>query len=191
MTIITFILDTSAILAIQQVLSVLDMDTSLPKDNNTDIQFLTTREIVDEFIDDFSKFRIRSMIFSGELKTALPTPEALSFIQQKSFTIGNQTRLSSQDKTILALAWQKKEQNKVKQVILLTDDFEIQNTAYLLGIDYRPIRTKGISYSVMFRKYCADCRSKLGHDMKTCDNCGSMNIKLRKMKKKIKKRMNS
>lgn len=162
------------------------MDDFFSGDKDKVIQFLTTSEIVDEFIDDFSKFRVRSMLSSGELLTTSPTPEAISFIQEKSITIGNQTRLSSQDITILALAWQEKEKDKEKQVILLTDDFEIQNTAYLLGIKYRPIRTKGISYSVIFKKYCADCKSKIVQDMKTCENCGSMNIKLKKKKKTIK-----
>ena len=63
----TYILDTSAILAIQQIFSVFESES---EQNN---KLMTTVEIYNEFRDDFSKFRIKAMIDSGDLKVISPT----------------------------------------------------------------------------------------------------------------------
>jgi len=177
---ITYILDTSAILAIQQIFSFVESDT------DSSPILLTSNEIISEFIDDFSKFRIRSMLSSEELKAVSPTMNSLNVIEKECTRIGNQSKLSSQDKSVIAIAWQELRKEQGREVIILTDDYEIQNTAYMLGISYKPIRTKGISYSVKFRRYCGDCKSQLNQKAKECENCGSFNIKTKKIKKKIK-----
>ena len=175
----TFILDTSAILAIQQIFFVFESES---EQNN---KLMTTVEIYNEFKDDFSKFRIKAMVDSGDLKVISPTLEAIKKIETECINIGNNSKLSPQDKTILALAWQESKNTEIS-VVILSDDYEIQNTAYLIGLKYKPIRTKGIKYSVKFIKYCGDCRNKEIHlEELECPNCGSRNIKNKQIKKKI------
>ena len=174
----TYVLDTSAVLSIQQLFSNIDIDPG------TTIQLVTTHEIINEFKNDFSKYRIKAMISSSELKSMQPSIDALNKISIESKKIGNQSRLSSQDKSVLALALEKV--NEGESIIILTDDYEIQNTASFLGIKFQSIRTKGIKYRVKFKKICNDCKNtNIDPDETECHNCGSSNIRNRKIKEKI------
>ena len=167
-----YILDTSAIISVQQIVTFFSQGDSDEPNN-----FYTTNFIIDELKDSISKLRIQSMIDSNVLFIKSVDHESDIFIQKKCKFIGNDSRLSYQDKSILALAWQEMKQNESNKIILLTDDFEIQNTAKILNIEFKPVKTKGISYSAHFKKICQACGEELQKDDIFCSECGSTKIK--------------
>lgn len=178
-----FILDASSILSLQQIFSFIDGEV----ENNNPINLITTPNIVRELKDDFAKLRIESMMSSNELVTK--TADSLDFIESECIKFGNHDRLSIEDKSILSLAWDESRKRPNQNVTIISDDYEIQNTANLLGIRFKSIRTKGISYSAIYKKFCSDCKANLNQKANSCQNCGSVRIKLRKTKKRLNKNL--
>lgn len=181
-----YILDTSALLSVQQVLTFIS-------DSNQDLDnlFFTTHIILAEMKDQISKLRIESMISSQALFVKDVEPQSISFIDEQCKAIGNYERLSVQDRSVLSLAWQINQESNFKSVVILTDDFEIQNTAKILRLKFKSVKTKGIKYSARFQKICVACGEKLDEDDTFCPECGSTKIQRKKYgfkKKKLPKR---
>ena len=175
---LVLILDASAVLSVQQITSSILIDYN----NEIDIQFLTTSEIINEIKDSISKLRIESLVASKELIIKSVSKEASEFIEKFSVKIGNNLKLSMQDKSILALAWDENNSKpKDQTVILLSDDYEILNTAKIMKIKFKPVRTKGIRYSAKFYKICFACGNKVQMEDTDCDNCGSLKFKTKKI----------
>ena len=177
-----YILDTSALLSVQQVLTFYS-DTSQDIDNI----FFTTNDIVSEIKDQISKLRIESMISSNVLFVKDVKLSSIDFIDEQCKRIGNYDKLSIQDRSILSLAWQERQTSEFNKIILLTDDFEIQNTAKILNLTFKSIRTKGIRYSAKFKKICLACGENLDEEDKFCPECGSTKITRKKIGLKKKK----
>ena len=169
-----YILDTSALLSVQQVLTFFS-DTA-----NSSNTFLTTSAIISELKDQISKLRVESMISSQALFVKEVDIKSLHYIDDYCKRIGNFDRLSSQDRSVLSLAWQEKQQNPNFDVIVLSDDYEIQNTAKIIKLHFKSVKTKGISYSAKFKKYCTACGELLSEEDTFCPECGSTSIKKKK-----------
>ena len=178
-----YILDTSALLSVQQVISYFS-------EPNSEIEkiFFTTPEIRDEFKDQFSKFRIDSMLSSEVLMIKAVDLEFSNYINNRCKEIGNFERLSQQDRSILSLAWQEKSKPTSDKIILLTDDFEIQNTAKLLKITFKSVKTRGITYTTTFKRICSACGEILDEGEISCPECGSTLIKRKSKKSTFKKK---
>lgn len=177
-----YILDTSALLSVQQIVS--SFSESNKSVNNL---FITTPEIIAEFKDQISKLRIESMLSAQELLVKDANLDAINFINERCKEIGNFERLSYQDRSILSLAWQESQLKRAEKIILLSDDFEILNTAKILKIPFKSVKTKGIRYTATFKKICAACGEILSEKDDYCPECGSTKI-LRKKRKGFSKR---
>lgn len=177
-----YILDTSALLSVQQVLTFFS-------DTNQDFTnlFFTTSAIVFEMKDQISRLRIESMISSQALFVKDVESQSISFIDERCKDIGNYQRLSVQDRSVLSLAWQISRESDFDSVIILTDDFEIQNTAKILKLKFKSVKTKGIRYSARFQKFCVACGEKLDEDDTFCPECGSTKLVRKKFGFKKKK----
>lgn len=175
---IIYILDSSALFSVQQVLTFYSPTTT----ESTSL-FYTPPDIIAELKDQMSKLRIESMIASQTLLVKDTEQNYSIIVGQYCHEIGNTSRLSSPDKAVLSLALQEKEKNPESTVIVLTDDFEIQNTAKRMNIKFKPIRTKGIKYSAQFKRVCQACGENLLDDEESCPECGS--TKILKKKRKI------
>ena len=177
-----YILDTSALLSVQQVV------TSFIENNSpVDKIFLTTSDIITEFKDQISKLRIESMLSSKELLIKDADIDSVNFINERCKEIGNFERLSYQDRSILSLAWQENKMKDTEKITLISDDYEILNTAKILKIPFKPVKTKGIKFTATFKKICAACGEILLENDNYCPECGSTKI-LRKRTKVFSKR---
>lgn len=159
------LVDASAVLAVQQTLSSLFPDG--------EHQFLTTPHIIDELRDDMSRLRVEGMVGAGELVVHHPSDEAWSHITTVCAELGNSARLSPPDQSLLALAWDKSQLTPPPQLVVLTDDYEVQNTARHLGLRYQPVRSKGIRRKVRWHFSCRACGAKLAPTERICPDCGS------------------
>ena len=163
-----YILDASSILSVQQTLSSFS-------DSEEAVLYYTTPDIKAELKDTFSRFRIESMISSRELIVQSCSSESMNRIKFVSNNIiGNSTRLSEPDQSILALTLDLKKTISDKPVILLTDDYEIQNTASQLKLAYQSIRSKGIRKKVRWKNRCRACgTTSIDPKERQCPECGS------------------
>ena len=103
----------------------------------TDIEgiLFITPEILGEIKDPMNKIRIDSLISGKKLiiKSGIESKkkEFLEIFHQHS----NIRRLSPADRSLIILALTLKEKNLDKEIIVVTDDYEIQNVSKILKIN--------------------------------------------------------
>lgn len=116
----------------------------------------------------------QNFIFQIEkgLKILSPTKKSMDKIEEISEGLGEKNRLSKIDKEILALAYDYCKK-KDKQVIILTDDYSIQNVAIFLKIKYENISQKGIIKKFKWVYRCSGCGKKFKENINICPICGS------------------
>jgi len=83
---------------------------------------------------------------------------------------GDITSLSKTDLEVLALALQLKRQGR--DLVLITDDYTVQNLASRLKIRCRSIRVKGIEKRIRWRYRCTACGKVYYEFLEECNICG-------------------
>jgi UPF0271 protein len=114
---------------------------------------VTVPAVVDEIIDSTSKLRFDLLKDAG-LRIELPDVACLRKVRSAAISTGDATVLSVTDLDILAKALELKSEF---EVILVTDDYAIQNVAARLGIEYMTASTSGIKKKVVWELKCTGC----------------------------------
>lgn len=106
------------------------------------------------------------------LKVRAPSAEALERIEEVLMARGETRRLSLADREVLALALDVRAEGRVE---IWTDDYSVQNVAEGLGIETRPIMTKGIRSEATWYVRCTGCARYPDSEAEggTCPICGS------------------
>jgi len=154
-----FIIDTSAILS----------GKPLPVDQQP---CWTVEEIADEFSSGGSSWRMFQYLLEKGLNLHRPSKEAKQQVTEIISTMGETQRLSKADQAVLALAVDAKS-NKKEKIIILTDDYSIQNIASVLNIQFQSLSQKGITKTFKWIRRCRGCGRVLSSDEKICPICGS------------------
>jgi UPF0271 protein len=106
-----------------------------------------------------------------EFRTAAPqfTQQIQEIIQQT----GDAGRLSVVDIELLAIALELHDEGN--SVVVISDDYSIQNVANQLQIAYRSLSTFGIRYQFQWINYCPGCYRKYPATVTItrCDVCGT------------------
>lgn len=135
-------------------------------------QYYTTNYITKELQKiTFFRNRIETLINSNRLIIVDPSEPSFDTILQNSLIIENKRSLSDADISILALA--KDFLSQAYEVVILTDDFAIQNVAKKLDINYIPLLYSGIKYSGLWINFCSGCNKIYQNHDKICKNCGN------------------
>jgi UPF0271 protein len=115
---------------------------------------------------------LRRKGYTGEVpKVYAPSEEAIEKIE--TFIAGSGDDLSVTDKNLLALALD-------RDGVLLTEDYDIQNVAKVLGIRFSSIATNGITEVYQWKKVCKGCKKEYPIDYEgRCEICGSPVITVR------------
>ncbi|MCL7415500.1 MAG: DNA-binding protein [ANME-2 cluster archaeon] len=131
-------------------------------------KMITVPGVVDEIIDSTSRLRFELMHDAG-LRVEPPLGTFRDIIASAAESTGDATVLSETDIDVLAKAL---ELAQGSQVILITDDYAIQNVASKLSIEYRPAGSSGIAKEVVWEMKCTGCGAVVtsGSD---CPVCGS------------------
>ncbi len=95
-----------------------------------------------------------------------PSDTAVGMVESKAKELGEAERLSSEDKSAIALALDKK-------AVLLTDDYSIQNICASLGIEFSSTWTSGIKEVWQWKYRCAGCGRYYDINTGVCRICGS------------------
>jgi UPF0271 protein len=146
------------------------MDTSgfIVGTNFNDGTMVTVPGVVDEIIDSSTQLRFDLLLDSG-LKVESPLDSCIEHVISAAKSTGDDSVLSRTDLAILAKALESLSTGKV---ILITDDYAVQNVAASLGIEYRSAGSKGIKKNILWELKCRGCGAivKSGNE---CPICGS------------------
>ncbi|MEG9194480.1 MAG: NOB1 family endonuclease [Archaeoglobales archaeon] len=135
---------------------------------------VTVPEVVSEILDENSSiyFTIKG------LRVERASDKSTTIVKEVSSKTGDIYRLSETDLKVLAKALDEKE--KGNEVVLVTDDYSIQNVAMALGIKFETVVHQGISKGFKWVRVCKGCGRKI--DSEICPICGSEAV-IRKVKK--------
>ncbi len=126
---------------------------------------VTVPEVVAEILDEAS-----AIYFSvKELRVEEASDESLRKVIEAASKTGDIYKLSKTDLRVLAKALD--EMKKGNEVVLVTDDYAIQNVAMKLGIKFEGIVQNQISKEFKWVKVCRGCGRKIDSDI--CPVCGS------------------
>lgn len=115
-------------------------------------------------------YRIFEYLKEKGLKILKPSNENMERVEELAREGGEERRLSLTDKELLALALELKEND---DVIVVTDDYSMQNLADFFGIEYIGISQKGISKRFVWRYRCEGCEKVFKRYVASCPVCGS------------------
>jgi UPF0271 protein len=134
--------------------------------------FMTTSEVYEEIQHIKTKQSALEMLQqTNRLQIRNPSIENILIVKNASIKTGDNTTISKQDITIIALALE----NKIE---LITDDFAVTNVALQLKIQTSSLMTQGITTIGKWISYCSMCGKEFPKE-KECPICGNkLNRKL-------------
>ncbi len=129
---------------------------------------VTVPGVVDEIIDKSTKLRF-DLLHDAGLIVDIPDGEYKDTVRSASISTGDDSVLSNTDIDILAKAL---ELSKRSDVILITDDYAVQNVAAILDIKYQAAATSGIKKKIRWELRCTGCGS-VARSGTECPICAS------------------
>ena len=135
---------------------------------------ITIPEVVDEIKDEKSKFYFSLL----DIRVEEPTEESVREVEEVARRTGDIHKLSKTDLKLLAKTLD--EVKEGREVVLVTDDYSIQNVAMELGLRIENIIQPTISKAFKWVKVCRGCGRRIDGDV--CPICGSEAV-LRRVKK--------
>ncbi|WP_297465788.1 type II toxin-antitoxin system VapC family toxin [Thermococcus sp.] len=132
-----------------------------------EVEGVTAPGVVEEVKDPESRLFLEGLISAGKVRVLAPSRESIEVIEDAARRTGELNELSEADVEILALAYELKG-------ILFTDDYNLQNIAKTLGIEFRTMK-RGIRKVIRWNYVCIGCGKRF-REMPpggTCPDCGS------------------
>lgn len=127
-------------------------------------EIFTVSDVIDEVKD-----KVNAMKLAGiKLKVFDPDESSVNEIKKIAKETGDLEKLSKTDIKILALA-------KENKLDIVSDDYNIQNVAEKLGINYISLFSKKITKFIRWGRYCNNCRKF--YDGNACPKCGSQLVR--------------
>lgn len=137
-------------------------------------RMVTVPEVVWEILDEDS-----SLYFSvRNLRVESASERNIDTVRKIAKKTGDIYRLSETDLKVLAKAIDEKE--KGNEVVIVTDDYSIQNVAIALEIEFESVVRERIAEGFKWIRVCRGCGRKVENEI--CDVCGSETM-LRRVKK--------
>lgn len=135
-------------------------------------EMYVTDKVVNEVIDSENKSKLELAISLGKVKVVKPGNRYIRLVRKAAVKLGEHASLSDADISVAALALEL--QDKGYQVVVLTDDYALQNLLKSLGIVCKGYRTRGISRTQKYVMRCPGCGyvSKRWGE-KICPRCGT------------------
>lgn len=148
----------------------------------TNKNFITINPVLKEIKSKNLIKKINIIIKKGLIKIVKPKEKYIKEIIEASKKIGDFRKLSKTDIEILAIALEGKKIGK--NVIIVSDDYSLQNTAKSLGIETIGIHFQKIKKQIEWQWYCPSCFKKYDSEAGgICQICGS------KLKRKPKRKI--
>lgn len=140
-----------------------------------------TSKVIEEAKSLKAKLRLEYFLSKGKIYQ--PSKETLKKVKEMSKHFIKRD-LSETDIEIIATAIELKEIYK-KDLLVYTDDYSIQNILSNIGINFKPVATKGINKKIKWVGYCKVCKRFSEISLKRCEICGGDLTKVPLEKRKI------
>ena len=154
-----YVLDTSAILSGKPI-------------NLNDVDLVTTSGISDEFTPGGRDYKIFHFLKEIGLTIQSPSKDSIEKINAVSKKTGDLSRLSNADIELLALSLDMSK-DEGNEVVILTDDYSIQNVANALNIKFESMSQSGITKRFKWTCRCRGCGKNFKENIKICPICGT------------------
>ncbi len=142
-------------------------------------EFVTVREVIEELRSTDARLRAEVALSSGKLRVLEASEPWVSRVRRAAAESGDAARLSETDIKLLALALELAER---EEVVVMSDDYSVQNLASLLGLRFMPVAEAGIKRRFGWRKVCTGCGRVYPPEHRgECTFCGS-EVRLRRKK---------
>jgi len=151
-----FLLDTSAILS--------------GKPLSLDGEMVTVPAVEKEMAKRKDDYNLFLYLQEKGLKIFKPSKKSVEQVDELARKRGEDRRLSPTDKELLALAIELRENS---EVVLVTDDYSMQNLADFFEINYTGVSQKGISKRFVWMYKCKGCGKIFKRYVSSCPVCGS------------------
>ncbi|MBO3769256.1 MAG: hypothetical protein QXS51_06635 [Thermoproteota archaeon] len=141
--------------------------------NSLKCESFTIRELLDE-IGEIGKrwMRIKTAMMLGKLTIRDPSNRSREKVEQAAKEYGVYNKLSKPDIKILALGYELCNEENY-DIEIISDDYDIQNTAALLNLKYISVGVTKIRKTFTYIKYCSACRRRYNKYVGTiCPVCG-------------------
>lgn len=139
----------------------------------------TVPEITSEIKDFKSRLTFDMALEEGKLVIQDVPSQCINRVNDIISESGDILRLSLPDKKLISLAYMLFE--KGENVCVISDDYTIQNTLRIMGINYSGVITDGIKGIYNWKKVCEGCKKQYDDDypFEDCEICGSRIFKKR------------
>jgi UPF0271 protein len=143
-----------------QLLFVIDTSAIYHKDQFTaeNIQLATPSLIEKEMDRKGLKASVDLLKATNKLRIIDPSPDALQRVKETAAQLGDLQYLSTPDIHLLALALDLTAPKL--HVIIISDDYSIQNVAQRLSLEFKSASTSGIREVIKWETYCGACGHK-------------------------------
>ncbi len=132
----------------------------------------TTPSVVEEVRDAESRSRLETALVLERVRVVAPRWRYKRLVLREATRLGLHTSLSNTDLDVAALALQLRSEEGGVSVV--TDDYALQNLLGHLHIEWRPLRTRGISRVEEYIVICPVCGYKSEKPgEKVCPVCGT------------------
>jgi UPF0271 protein len=115
----------------------------------------TTSLVAAEARDQASREGLETALQLGRLEIRDPSPRFLAEARRQAARLGLHSSLSEADLSVAALALELRSQGN--EVVVVTDDYALQNLVASLGMRFQPLRTKGIRETRDYVVRCPAC----------------------------------
>ncbi|MEM1696395.1 MAG: nucleotide-binding protein [Desulfurococcaceae archaeon] len=140
------------------------------------VELYTSTSNVDEVIDLENKQALEEAINLGLVKVVKPEKKYVEKATAIASSTGSIHKLSRTDIDVAALALQLVDNGA--NVVVITDDYELQNLLRSVGISFKPLRTTGIRALKLYRSFCPVCGYVPSSPSENiCPLCGSKIIR--------------
>jgi UPF0271 protein len=123
-----------------------------------------------------SQHILESAIEQGVLQIGEPSEKAYILVNDITKKTGDLKSLSNNDKQLIALAITLREQYPESAVIIMSDDYSVQNTCKKLQIPIQRYQKAGIKKQIKWEIYCPDCFMVYKPELlgEECERCGAI-----------------
>lgn len=127
--------------------------------------------------------RVQAAIESKKLIIQEPSERSLQQVKDISKNTGDIKVLSPADRELIALTLDLTKHHGKEKVIMLSNDYSMENVSQELEVPYSPLGRKGISTQINWEVFCPFCKKiyNAEHLNESCEFCGA---KLKRRKKK-------
>ena len=168
-------LDTFDCIVIDNTAFASGFDLNIISIQNPDVKIFLTSQIYEEALNNTRSAQMLDIAAAqGLLRIRNPSPEALKKVVKAATKTGDIGAISKPDQSILALYIDVKAEHPEWKIILMSDDYSVQNTGAELNITILPYSKEGIKERIEWEIYCSFCYRTYPPDQlgKECENCG-------------------